>query len=148
MRTIYIAFYTAKGNLLDTLIRFWTKGTTSHVEFLIEGIMYGAVPFKGTRKTVDIVITDYELFPISVTDEELENILEYCEDELGCDYDWSGIFLSQIINAGHQSTSKWFCSEFVLAALLKAEVIHGYYVPNKFSPEDLLKLLQYTFNEK
>lgn len=145
MQTIQIVFYTAKGNILDKLIRFWTRGTTSHVEFLFGDTLCGSVPFKGTRESKEYVASDYLLFEIDVTEEQFNLIKEFTKKELNCDYDWAGIFLSQIINANHQSETKWFCSEFVLASLLNAGVITGYYIPNRFSPEDLLSLLRYTY---
>lgn len=67
------------------------------------------------------------------------NALGLARSELGCAYDWTGIWLAQVFPFRREHPDRWFCSEYV-AALLRAG---GLRVPGRncdYSPADVLRL--------
>ena len=44
---VTLAFYKGKGNLIDKIIRFWTKSKYSHVEIIINDVWVSSNPKVG-----------------------------------------------------------------------------------------------------
>lgn len=113
------AFLRHDQTLVGTLIKWWTKAQYSHCEILFgDELMFSAHPKDGTGyRTLgfkDQCNWDYLDLPTSLIEDD--RIKCFCEAELGCSYDWKGIWLSQIIRMSRASKGQWFCSEFCTAA--------------------------------
>jgi uncharacterized protein YycO len=123
-------------------IRVRTWSPYSHVDFILPNGKYlGAVPFKG------VVIHDHTypveaFFEVEVTEEQHEKILKYALDQVGKGYDYVGIF-GYAIERNWQEDDKWFCSEFVAAAIQQVIPLFNE-VPSKISPRDLAILSQFV----
>lgn len=138
-----VAFYKGPG-FVSRLIKLWTRSKYSHCEILFEdGRHFSAdtkMPMNTRFSTEPLTIKnwDFIVLPVGIDDEN--KIKAFCVDEVGCRYDWTGIFLSQFIHLGYQSKSKWFCSEVCAAALQQIGLLPGW-KPNRISPGKLFKLL-------
>ncbi len=136
-----LAFYKAKGNWKDKLIRFWTKGPYSHVEIVSEdGYMYSSSPRdNGVRKkkhTYDPKKWDY--VEVEINPKILE---EFYEETKGEHYDLAGI-LGFVIPVKDR-TNRWFCSEWCSNVLkISGHKAMWKQEPSKISPNRLYKLLK------
>ncbi len=143
--TIVIALYKGNGKdgIKDKAIKMWTKSKYSHVELILpNGTMIGSLPNVGIRATSDYNLSEYDLYPIEVTQAQVAIILNIFLEENGCKYDWEGIFLSQIVSFHRQSSNKWFCSEFMAYILMAIKVMPDVGMdPARFSPEDIYKFI-------
>ncbi|MBR0574060.1 MULTISPECIES: enoyl-CoA hydratase [Pasteurellaceae] len=148
MNKIYIAFYKGKGNLIDRIVRFFTKGKYSHCELVVKKIE----PESGYHYEYSTVYDCYSSSPrdggvrckqINVENgnwdlKEVKNITEqdikcYFEKTKGIRYDFCGaIGVTLLIN---QDKNKIFCSEWVFNCLFNSE--NGW----RFSPNDLDAIL-------
>jgi len=139
-----VAFLKGTG-FIDKLIKFYTKSDYSHCELVFsDGVWFGNA-LDGKMKTgfksriPDPKYWDFIELPTSEADEI--KIKAFCEKEKDCKYDWSGIFLSQILHFGAQSKTKWFCSEICTAALQEIGMLSGI-KPHKVSPGKLYSLIK------
>jgi hypothetical protein len=115
-----IAFKKNPETLIEKSICWWTASPYFHVEIIFEsGISFSAYPEKNrtafTKHSFDL--SCWDIIDIPTTEEEDGIIFQWCLSEDKCGYDWSGIFLTQIIPLSFQSRTRWFCSEVCLAAL-------------------------------
>ncbi len=147
--SLEIAFY--KGNdWLDKLIKLWTRGPYSHVELIMNDMWITSHPSVGIRsrkaptdlENWDIITIEYDS-----CDMLQDTFVKYYNDQIGCKYDWKGIFFSQFFKIGYNQDDKWFCSEFVTKLL---QVLSIYEVldlqPNKIDPSELYRVLEGRFN--
>lgn len=142
MIKIQIALCKGTG-LVSSVIKWWTRSKYSHVALILnEKVMFASVPNKGTMFIRIWDKSDYDTFDVLITEEQYSELFKYCTDENGCDYDWIGIILSQIVAMNRESDTKWFCSEFVISALIKIGVSPNVGLrPSRFSPEDIHKFI-------
>ena len=150
---ISIAFYKARGRRRDRLIRRWTRSPYSHVEILLmdrktlvginpptKNIVKKSFPRKYTLKT------DWDLVSISIDREQEKRLLEFMSRTMGHKYDWIGMLLSNLIPFKVKQKNKWYCSEWVLEALLYANILQtrkiSPYNHRGISPGELFILLQ------
>ncbi len=143
MVMIRVAFYKAsKGNWLDWIISKWTKGPYSHVELVIGDLWLSASPRETTvrYKKIEPDPKTWDFIPINLDVAHVKQIQDWASLEMGCGYDWKGIFLTQLINWNRQDPHRWFCSELVVAALQQAGMLQGI-VPHQTDPNELHKLL-------
>jgi uncharacterized protein YycO len=143
---IYIRFKKGEHDINSKLIKFWTKSEYSHVEIIINNNSYDVDTSCGVRKYIsiskDIESWDIISIDVDISEENFKKIERFIENQVGLKYDWRGIFLSQFINFGIDSDTKWFCSEFVtkiLQLFLIEETLD--IKPNKVSHEKLSRLL-------
>lgn len=124
-----IAFYKAKGNIIDLLVRIWTHSHYSHVEIVINKDWYSSSPRDGGVRIKQIQDdgNSWDFVEVEVSKERLYK--KYREYKCRV-YDFKGILLSNIIPIGWHSKNKVTCSEFV------ADVL-GYSEPAKYSPQDV-----------
>ena len=130
-----VAFYKCEGNIVDKLIRWWTKSEYSHVELIIGDYWYSISP-RDTyvrKKIIDYKEDHWDIIDIDARYSPGYALLFY-EKIKGSKYDWAGILLSQVLPLNVHDRKRWFCSEFV-AATLKIDN------PNRYSPEDLYKFI-------
>lgn len=122
MSNIRLAFYKGPtAGLASWAIKFWTVSRYDHCEVIFpDGRSLRA---DGNRGVVWNTITDpsvWEVWTVPVTIDSLLALNEFAHDEVGCGYDWKGIFLAQFLPFRREDPAKWFCSELCAAALLKA----------------------------
>lgn len=138
---IRVAFYKAKGNWQDWIIRKWTSGPYSHCELVIGDLWLSASPrekvvrYKAIKDTGewDFVSPDLDVAQVKI-------IQDWAALELGCGYDWLGIFMTQLINFNRQDPHRWFCSELVTAALQQVGMLTGV-TPHQTDPNELYAML-------
>ena len=140
-----IAFYkglSAPGkDWTDWLICKWTHGKYSHVELVIDDLMYSSSPKDGRvrakKHIVDIRSWDY----INIDNIDEDNVIEFFNITKGQKYDWIGI-LGFVIPIKDR-TNEWFCSEWVSNALKISGCKKLWkQEPSKISPNKLYIILK------
>ncbi|MBR0573358.1 MULTISPECIES: enoyl-CoA hydratase [Pasteurellaceae] len=149
MNKIYLGFYKGKGNFVDRIIRFFTKGKYSHCELIIErkNIYGGRYHFNekisydcysssprdgGVRlKNININSENWDLVQLeNVTEQQ---IISYFQQTKGKKYDlWGAIGVCLGIK---DERDKYFCSEWCF------NVIFGSDQGWRFSPNQLSALV-------
>jgi len=159
---VWVAFYKANcqyATLIDKSIAFWTRGPYSHVEIVVKDInsptgftMHsftgtGARGYRNEPHTFDKSIYDYKLVKL----DSFNKLLEFTKNIQDRKYDYLGIYLSQFIPLGVDSSKRWFCSEYVTHALQIAGTTNvrlWYLKPNRISPVKLAKYLGVDFHKR
>lgn len=137
-----VAFLKKCPTFTDGLIKLWTRSDYCHVEFIFpDGRMFSSVPGIGTRFTENFNEADYYIKELTLTNKQINTLWDFCYEELNCDYDWKGIFLSQIVSMSREDSEKWFCSEIVTKGLEVVGILKGV-IPYKNSPQDVFKILE------
>jgi hypothetical protein len=146
-----VYFYKGDGDLFDWLIRKWTRSPYSHcaVVFTFEGgeqVLYEAqngvgVVSRTVVADIDLRTSQWDHIDIPVSAASQEKVLDWCRGELGCKYDWRGMFWSQVLFIPREHPDKWFCSEYAAAALEQMWMLQGK-KPCTFSPGSLERLLK------
>ena len=129
-----LAFYKAKGNWVDLLIRVFTNSKYSHVEIVHNKDWYSSSPRDGGVRVKQIV-DDGNSWDLVEVDIDKERLYQKYREYRGRGYDFKGILLSNILPIGWHSKNKATCSEFV------ADVL-GYNKPAKYSPQDIVDKLK------
>ena len=120
---IKIAFYKGKGDILNGIVRWWTKSVYSHAELVLpDGVSWiGISPFLkskvASRKKLLIDHSEWDFITLNVTKEQFDIILEFFEDTEGHRYDWLGMLLSQFLPCKIKHKKRWYCSEWIAYAL-------------------------------
>lgn len=149
---VYIVFYKGNSNF-SKLINYWTDSAFTHVDFIIDGNIYGVVEAgTGTHDIKhgdDVEVVVYELDPKV----RKEMIQEYLKQEEGKGYWTWGVFKAQVLQLPSKKRelfAKWYCSQFAAAAIDyatdkklrfrgKALLDYGY---DWFAPQDVFELVQ------
>ncbi len=159
MKRIRILFYKAAidGRLLDNLIAWWTwlpnLGTPpySHVElqFIDRGVCFSSArrgKFTGVRfESSDIVLKNkkrWDYIEKTISAEEEIEFYKIAESIVGALYDYWGI-LGFITNRRFQNNRKWYCSECVAWAMVKAGRLRYLY---RVSPRRFSAIITREFN--
>lgn len=117
-----LAFY--KGtSLVSKLIRWQTRGVYSHVAFWMpDGSCMEAREFGGVRHVANLSVrhtpgteVDIYSFP-KLSPEKVEHLNQFLISQLGCGYDYRSV-LRFISRRDAGSKDKWFCAEWVAAAI-------------------------------
>lgn len=144
---VKVGFLKSSNTIPAKLIKMWTNSPYSHVELIFKDVCYkvdvDTVVMAYTREEFEEKNWDTIEIDIVITEDQEEKIYRFFQNQLGLEYDWTGIFLSQFISLGINSENKWFCSELVtkiLQLLLVEEVLDC--EPNKVSPGKLYKMLE------
>lgn len=135
-----LAFYKARGNIIDRAIRLATRSPYSHVEILIgcDCIPDGAFSWPafsasgrdGGVRTKLVTFDDgaWDFIPAPWAREGRIRMAQ--ATQCGLRYDWLGLILSQVLNLRRGSSRRWFCSELAAWAL-------DLPTPSALSPGDL-----------
>lgn len=138
---IQLAFYKAKGDWQDKVIRIWTKGPYSHVELIMDGYMYSSSPADGKVRKKPHVVDDSMWEYVNIPNLEVKHILEFFDLTKNEKYDYMGI-LGFIIPLKDR-TNDWFCSEWCSNALKISGYEKMYKLePSKLSPNGLYNLIK------
>ena len=124
-----LAFYKAKGDWVDLLIRVFTNSKYSHVEIVCNKDWYSSSPRDGGVRIKQIV-DDGNSWDFIEVDIDKDRLYQKYREYKGKGYDFKGILLSNILPIGCHSKDKATCSEFV------ADIL-GYSEPEKYSPQDV-----------
>lgn len=151
MTGISIYFFKGASGVFDWLIRKWTRSPYSHcaIVFNYENgtkLLFEAQNGVGVRSLITIpgvTLRDsqWDHIDIPVSPESRQMVQNWCSTELGCKYDWMGLFWSQVLFIPRSHPDKWFCSEYVAAALEKLSMLGGKR-PCTFSPGSLWRDLK------
>jgi len=137
---IRLALYKAPGDTYDCLIRVWTRSPYSHCELVLpDGRFATSSPRNGgvRAKVIEPDPDVWDFLPLPwIKATSVEQLLE---QEAGASYDWLGILGSQVLPAGIQSRSRWFCSEFCAQALELEQ-------PQRYSPGQLAEAVRWASN--
>ena len=126
---IKIAFYKGKGNILNGIVRWWTKSIYSHAELVLpdDRTWLGISPFLkskvDSRQKLIVDNLEWDFISLDVTSEQRDIILEFFEETKGCGYDWIGMLLSQFLPCRIKHKKRWYCSEWIAYALRIACVL-------------------------
>tara|TARA_R110000772_G_scaffold92928_1_gene190015 strand:- start:357 stop:830 length:474 start_codon:yes stop_codon:yes gene_type:complete len=120
---ISVAFYKGEGNWKNKIIRWWTKSPYSHAELILpdQKTWISISPLK-TSKVQSRIRTTYnkdnwDFIELSLTQPQLDVIIEFYDFTEGCEYDWMGMLLSQFLPFHVKRKGKWYCSEWIAYAL-------------------------------
>ena len=163
---IKLAFYKGKGNWKNKVIRWWTKSPYSHVELIlpdgdtwvsISPMLTSTVSKRSISTVKDLNEWDFLSFELSwrepVKDYQFRQLCNFIEETEGAKYDWLGMILSQMCPYLIKHRDRWYCSEWIAHALVKArivkwDVLQIYSTPN-LSPGKLYEILnEYKTNYK
>lgn len=127
-----IAFYKARGNFYDLLVRIATLSKYSHCELVIDGTCFSSSPRdNGVRKKkIDLNSADWDLIDLPEYLDK-QQAINWFNQHIGQKYDWSGAIRSASL-FGKNKQNRWFCSEAIAAALLLEQA-------SKFTPALLYK---------
>lgn len=136
-----IALYKGKGKIGNAIIRWWTNSQYSHCELVIGEFCYTSSFMDGgvRSKQIDLTNGNWDLIDVPWGNEE--RALWFFKQTKGAKYDWLGIFGSQFFNLRFEDSKKYFCNEWVGAALD---------IPNPeiYDPENFGTLIKYLNTRK
>ena len=159
MKEIKVAFYKGPGGFLHKIIRWWTKSPYSHAELILpdEITWISISPFLSARVSArpryqieNLEDWDFLRFELSwrqpVREYQLEQLHRFIDETNGSRYDWVGMILSQMCPYLIKHRDKWYCSEWIAHALVKARIVKWrslkiYETPN-LSPGKLHEILK------
>ncbi len=111
-----VHFYRGPENFFGKAVRVITRSRYSHCDISIGSITYRADPGIGVRAHLGWDHPEKAWDTIAVACDD-HAVFRFLEQEVGCGYDWKGIFLTELLPFGLQSKTKWYCSELIAAAL-------------------------------
>ena len=129
-----LAFYKAKGDWVDLIIRVFTNSKYSHIEIVHNKDWYSSSPRDGGVRIKQIV-NDGNSWDFIEVEIDKERLYQKYREYRGRGYDFKGILLSNVLPIGWHSKNKVTCSEFV------ADVL-GYSKPEKYSPQDIFNKIK------
>lgn len=111
---------------LSWAIRLWTLSRFNHVEVLFpDGRSLSADASRGVICYPFSDAGSWEIYALPVTTEQLAQVKAFAAAELGCAYDWRGIFLAQLLPFHREDPARWFCSELSAAVLQRLGYLPG-----------------------
>lgn len=135
--SVYLALYKAKGNWVNSLIRWKTDSIYSHCEIIVDGWMYSStVRDGGVRCKIDSTDNKHwDLIPILFNNGE--SVLKHYSDTKDNPYGWVDMIQSQIFKRKTRDDKGDFCSEWCAAALRIPS-------PQQYSPDELGELVKWA----
>lgn len=121
--TLTVAFYRGPAAFGDKLIRLWTRSRYSHCEVVFAGSGLRADQQDGVVWRLWTRSSHWDTVEVPVLPDPYLRALAQAQAELGCAYDWQGIWLSQVLGLRREDPKRWFCSELCAALLQTAEVL-------------------------
>lgn len=148
--TVIVAFKHKLSDKFSTrikqqIIQKWTNSKYYHVEIIIENEWIEADNGKGlVRHRLRPLSDKYDYVKIEVPEcEHTKRLVDtFINSQMGAEYDWVGIYLSQVIKLGIDKGDRWFCSEFVVKVLQILNIESLIYVkPENMSPGKLFRTI-------
>ena len=126
-----LAFYKAKGNWIDYLVRLRTGSKYSHCELIIGSLWISSSSRDGgvriKRIETDLDHWDY----IDVNFDSAKAIEVFCRSK-GMKYDYLGVLVGRLFRTDIQTANRYFCAELV------GEMI-GIEHPYRLTPQSLFE---------
>jgi len=142
----------SQGGLVDKIIekaiQWKTNSKYFHVEMIIGEKWISSSPEVGAvyiHKLKPITDKNFDYVNIIIPTEKVIDMMYFAESQVGKEYDWKGIFLSQTIDMNIENKNKWFCSEIV-SEMLKIGGIDLELPSNQYSPGDLYRIIAKEYN--
>lgn len=130
----YLAMYKAKGNWVDTVIRFFTRSQYSHCEIAVkrkDGTFncYSSSPRDGgvRMKKMDLSPHKWDLIPLKTLSKSY--LKRFYNQTQGRKYDFMGA-IGIVIPFIKQKSNRYFCSEWAAEVLKRPK-------PYQYSPAKL-----------
>lgn len=141
---IELAFYKARGNWQDALIRYATRSEFSHVEMSTVRtgstfLGYGSSNRDGgvvAARPVSIKPGNWQF--VKVPGFNTDMAARFIESHKGEGYDWLAIAFTHLLRFNWHNPDKWTCSEIIAAALGMGE-------PQELSPGSLYRRLTESY---
>lgn len=120
-----IAFYKARGHLVNRVISWWEHGPYSHAELVLGALPNGlflcgssSARDGGVReKVMPLPRASWDLIDLPVTREMQNHALCWFDNHSGEPYDWAGL-LGFIYRPYRDMRAAWWCDEAVAEALV------------------------------
>ena len=141
-KTVAVASYIGKGKLFNSLVRNWDNTDISHTELVLNvhdndilqswssSFMDGGV----RGKSIKLNPENWLIVEIPITNDEYKFIIDHIDKTRGLKYDVLGVFTNSI-GAVSNNKQKWFCNEWVGAALQIME-------PHRYRPASFHNIAQ------
>ena len=141
---IKLAFFKDRDNLLDDIIKLWTKSKYSHIEIIIKDKWISSSPIDGGVHILELHELDhnkYNYIEVDVDGRKFKKVQKYIESQKDAKYDKWGIFFGVLFNSGLEDKNKLFCSEMItkILQIFEVEEVSGL-APHKITPGDLAKI--------
>lgn len=126
---IQVAFYKADGDILNKIVRLWTKSIYSHAELVFPETKtwMGITPLLKSKinavKKTTYNPDEWDFVELEISEKQYENIMEFYEYTKGHGYDWIGMLLSQFLPCKIKHNHRWYCSEWIAYALRISGII-------------------------
>jgi len=126
---ISIAFYKGYGDILNKIVRKWTKSIYSHAELILNDneTWVSISPKIGSKisenKVPYVDVDDWDVITLNINEEQYQTILDFYAETKGKKYDWVGMLLSQFLPLRIKTENRWYCSEWIAYALRIACVV-------------------------
>ena len=120
---VWIALYKGEGDLVNKIVRWWTKSEYSHAELVLNDkqTWIGISPFIKARlvqrKVHNYDPTKWDFYEIPVNQEQHNLIMDFYNLTKEAQYDWIGMLASQFLPCRIKHKSRWYCSEWISYAL-------------------------------
>jgi len=156
---VKVAFYKGEGNWKNKVIRWWTKSPYSHAELIlpdeitwvsISPFLTAKVASRIRHEVHNLEDWDFLSFELSwrepVQKYQINQLYSFIEETTGDKYDWLGMIMSQMFPYLIKHRDRWYCSEWIAHALVKARIVQWdslqiYRTPN-LSPGKLYEILK------
>jgi hypothetical protein len=134
---------TLTDKIINKAIRMRTRSIYFHSEIILDNKWISSNNDTGVviRELKDLNNDNWDYIELperSMTIEQHTEMWDYINDQEGKDYDFYGVFFSQLIKIGGNDVNKWFCSELgskILQMIGYPELMHV--VPANIDPGDL-----------
>ena len=126
---ITIAFYKGEGDILNKIVRKWTKSIYSHAELILDDAetWISISPKIGSKINENLISSpnpsSWDFISLKVDEEQYQTILDFYSETKGSGYDWVGMLLSQFLPFRIKTENRWYCSEWIAYALRIACVV-------------------------
>lgn len=138
-----IVHWVSDKGWVSHIIRTLSASKWSHVAIQIDTVVYEATIRNGVVRTS---LCDFrKRYPVSDTFHvfgKKEIAKKWLDKQVGAPYDFGGLVTFHV-NRNWEKPDKWFCSELVAEALIKAGIIHQKVRSHRITPRDLWVLLEY-----
>ena len=139
------AFYKARGDIQNKVVRWSTRSKYSHCEAIFSlaeleetVLCHSSSSRDGGVRSKDVLLrSDYwDLVHLPLCFFDRNRAERLLTQSAGALYVYPGILLSHVFSLNRHSESRWFCSEFCAALI-------GIPNPHTYSPQALFDLLVY-----
>ena len=126
---IKIAMYKGMDTWHHKLIGWYTGGIYTHAEIVMPDnfTWIGISPFLtskvGSRIKTDFDLENWDFLSIDVDEQQLSHLQSFFNDTSEHRYDWAGMILSHFFSAKIKLTNRWYCSEWILQALVFSDIL-------------------------